>query len=97
LQYMGERGLTKCEPTPEVEVAWTDWIHETAEGLIVSKFDAWWNAAKPDAEGPRKRKMLLYTGGQQAWLAYCADVVANGYRGYVMEQAEVRRNAAATA
>jgi cation diffusion facilitator CzcD-associated flavoprotein CzcO len=97
LQYMRERGLTRCEPTPEVEVAWTDWIHETAEGLIVSKFDAWWNAPNAEAEGPRKRKMLLYTGGQQAWLAYCADVVANGYRGYVMEPAETRQEAATPA
>jgi hypothetical protein len=97
LRFMHDRGLTKCEPSAEAEEAWTEWIHETAEGLIVSKFDAWWNAPNSTAEGPRKRKMLLYTGGQQAWLAYCADVVANGYRGFVMERYDPRQAAPASA
>jgi hypothetical protein len=94
LEYMRDHGLTRCEPTLEAEAAWTDWIHETAEGLIVSKFDAWWNGANT-VEGKKQRKMLLYTGGQQAWLAYCADVVANGYKGFVMARDDVREAATA--
>jgi cation diffusion facilitator CzcD-associated flavoprotein CzcO len=86
MRYMRNHGYDRSEASPEAEDAWTDFILESAETLLASKTDSWFTGINVNLPGRQKRRMLLYSGGQQYYHEYCADVVAQNYRGFNMSR-----------
>lgn len=84
LGHMEERGLTRCETTRAAEEDWTNQVLDQADQLLSGKTNSWFTGINHNIEGRGKRKMLLYTLGQQYFLQTCRDVVEQEYRGFDM-------------
>ncbi len=89
-EYMRQHGYDRSEVTAEAEDQWTDWLLETGEALLATKTDSWFTGVNVNLPGRTKRRMLLYTGGQQYYHEYCAEVVGNDYRGFAMSSEDAR-------
>lgn len=84
LDYMQSIGFDRVEATAEAEIEWTQMQRDGAEGLLASKVNSWFTSVNTNLPGRDKRGLLFYTGGQQFFLEFCADVVRNGYKGFDM-------------
>jgi cation diffusion facilitator CzcD-associated flavoprotein CzcO len=87
LCYARERGYNYIEATGQAEQEWTRWIYETADQLLYSKVDSWFNGANVSSvEGRSKPRVLVYTGDQLYYRQYCSTVIQEGYRGFEMKK-----------
>ena len=93
LAWMTERGYDRVEATEAAETEWTESQREGAEAFLASKVDSWFTSINTNLPGRNRRGLLFYTGGQQHFLTFCADVVANGYDGFQMSRAAVTATA----
>lgn len=82
--HMEGKGLTRCEATAAAEEDWTNQVLDQADQLLAGKTNSWFTGINHNIEGRGKRKMLLYTLGQQYFLKVCRDVVEQDYRGFDM-------------
>ena len=81
LRYLREKGLTRIAATPEAEEAWTDHVNELAEGTLLSEADSWFFGANIPG---KKRTVLMYLGGTQAYKKKVDEVAAAGYEGFTL-------------
>jgi cation diffusion facilitator CzcD-associated flavoprotein CzcO len=79
--YMTDNGLRTVEATQDVEDAWTEHVYQSAQGLLLTKVDSWFNGINANIPGRQKRNFLLYAGGAPAYRAKCDAVAASGYTG----------------
>ncbi|PKB13289.1 cation diffusion facilitator CzcD-associated flavoprotein CzcO [Novosphingobium kunmingense] len=86
IKYMEENGIDVCEATAEAEDDWTSAVLDMADQLLAGQTNSWFTGINHNLEGRTKRKMLLYTLGQQYYLQFCRDVIENDYRGYKMSR-----------
>jgi cation diffusion facilitator CzcD-associated flavoprotein CzcO len=84
LQYMRKHGYDRVEAAESAEQSWTARVYEVAAPLVLNKVDSWLTSANARLPGERKRRLLLYAGGQQDFREYCANVVSNDYEGFEM-------------
>lgn len=84
--YMEANGIAVCEATAEAEADWTNSVLEKADELLAGKTNSWFTGINHNIDGRTKRKMLLYTLGQQYYLRFCEDVIENGYSGYELNR-----------
>ncbi len=79
LTWMRERGLTRCEATPEAQQAWVDEVDQAASVSLRSQCDSWYTGANVAG---KHRRFMPYIGGFPAYRQACAEVAADDYRGF---------------
>lgn len=83
LAHALEQDVTVIEPTPEAEDEWVAHIHELAGMTLWPKADSWCVGANVR----QAAHVHLYAGGVITYHAHCAEVAADGYRGFALTQA----------
>jgi cation diffusion facilitator CzcD-associated flavoprotein CzcO len=79
---MGEKGRTAVCATGEGQDEWTAEVHEAAQRMLFSKVDSWFTGRNSASVPSGQRSVLLYAGGFPRYQERCADVAADGYRGF---------------
>jgi cation diffusion facilitator CzcD-associated flavoprotein CzcO len=87
--YMRDNSYTSVAPTPEAEEAWTRHVDEISSMFLFTKVDSWFTGINRNLSAKQRRHVVVYPGGAPAYRARCAEVLANGYEGFVFEQAAV--------
>ncbi|ALJ13892.1 flavin-containing monooxygenase [Sphingopyxis macrogoltabida] len=82
--HMEGRGLARCEASAAAEDDWTTQVLDQADQLLAGRTNSWFTGINHNIEGRGRRKMLLYTLGQQYFLQTCREIVAQDYRGFDM-------------
>lgn len=82
--HMEGRGLARCEATATAEQDWTSQVLDQADQLLAGRTNSWFTGINHNIEGRGRRKMLLYTLGQQYFLQTCREIVEQDYRGFDM-------------
>ena len=83
--HLGERGLTRVEPTEAAETRWTAHVHETHERMLFSKVDSWFMGVNRNVPGKDQRHVVLYAGGLPLYREACDAVAAGGYEGLELQ------------
>jgi cation diffusion facilitator CzcD-associated flavoprotein CzcO len=81
LDHMTQHELEKVEATQAAENAWTEHVYESAQGLLLTKVDSWFNGINVNIPGRETRNFLLYAGGAPAYRQKCDAVAESGYEG----------------
>ena len=81
IAHVLERGLDTIEATTDAEHEWVKVIHEMAEQTLFPMADSWYMGANIPG---KPRGLLTFVGGAPAYRQICADVVAEGYRGFAL-------------
>jgi len=81
ITYLRENGLATIEPEAEAEEKWVAHANELAQATLLPGTDSWYMGANIPG---KPRKCLVYLGGAPAYRQVCADVVADGYQGFVL-------------
>ena len=63
----------------EAQEKWTDHVAEVAAFTVYPKADSWYMGANIAG---KRRRFLPYIAGLDVFRGICADVAANGYRGF---------------
>lgn len=86
IAYMVENHLGTVEATAEAEDLWTEHVYHSAQGLLLSKVDSWFNGINVNLPGRQTRNFLLYAGGAPAYREKCDAVAMQGYKGMTFER-----------
>ncbi|MEM7017298.1 MAG: NAD(P)/FAD-dependent oxidoreductase [Pseudomonadota bacterium] len=81
IAYMVEHDLQRVEATEDAQDDWTEHVYQSAERMLLTKTDSWFNGINPNLPGRQKRNFLLYAGGSPAYRKKCDEVAASGYEG----------------
>lgn len=79
--HMQSHGLSKVDATQPAEDAWTEHVYQSAQGLLLTKVDSWFNGVNANIPGRETRNFLLYAGGAPAYREKCDLVAEHGYEG----------------
>ena len=75
------RKASTLEAQPAAEEAWVAHVNEIADMTLFPRANSWYLGANVPG---KPRVFLPYVGGVPAYRAKCAEVVANGYEGFVV-------------
>ena len=81
IAYMNERSLARVDATEAAVDTWTEHVYESAQRMLLTHVDSWFNGINPNLPGRQTRNFLLYAGGAPAYREKCDHVAANGYEG----------------
>jgi cation diffusion facilitator CzcD-associated flavoprotein CzcO len=84
IEYMCENNMETIEANVEDEEAWSKHCGEVANATLFSKADSWYTGANIPG---KTRRFLIYLGGVGAYRQKCAEIAANGYKGFHFEKA----------
>ena len=84
LRHMGERRLTRAEPTAAAEGEWTEHVLETGRRMLFTKVDSWMMGINSNVAGKDKRTFMVYAGGAPKYRERCEQVAAAGYAGFTL-------------
>ncbi|MEZ5740062.1 MAG: NAD(P)/FAD-dependent oxidoreductase [Burkholderiaceae bacterium] len=85
LSRMRERGLDRIETTEQAVDEWVGKVNEAAAATLLPQARHSWYLG---ANVPGKPQVFMpYAGGMAHYRQVCADVAANGYRGFVISRA----------
>lgn len=78
-----ETGVTTMEPLPEAQDEWLEHVHEVSEGTpyTAPSCNSWYVGANIAG---KTRVILPYTGGVGKYREICAEIAADGYRGFAL-------------
>jgi cation diffusion facilitator CzcD-associated flavoprotein CzcO len=82
LAWMGERGHTRVEPTPDAEREWTQHVHDSGRRMLFTKVDSWMMGINRNVPGKDRRTFIVYAGGAPRYRERCEEVAAAGYTGF---------------
>jgi len=82
IAYMGDRGHTRVEPTPEAERDWLEHVHDTGRRMLFTQVDSWMMGINSNVAGKDKRTFIVYAGGAPRYREKCDAVAAGGYVGF---------------
>jgi len=82
--HMVQHGFDKVEATQAAEDAWTEHVYESAQGLLLTKVDSWFNGINANIPGRQTRNFLVYAGGAPAYREKCDAVAESGYQGMTL-------------
>jgi cation diffusion facilitator CzcD-associated flavoprotein CzcO len=85
MRYARDRGITRFEPTPDAEAAWSRHVEELAEGMLYTLVDSWMTGINRNVEGKTVRRVLQYQGGAPQYRAKCQEVADAGYAGMLLD------------
>ena len=80
--YMREHDLHCVEAKREAEDVWTEHVFDSAQKLLLSKTDSWFNNINPNLPHKQKRTFVLYAAGAPSYREHCDGSAANGYAGF---------------
>ncbi|NKB97358.1 MAG: NAD(P)-binding protein [Pseudomonadales bacterium] len=83
--YMTSRGLETVDATVEAEDEWTEHVYQSADRMLLTKVDSWFNGINSNIPGRQERNFLLYAGGAPAYRERCDAVATSGYSGMTFE------------
>jgi cation diffusion facilitator CzcD-associated flavoprotein CzcO len=81
LSYLGNRGITRIEATPEAEAAWRGQVEAIAAMTLFPRADSWYMGANVPG---KRREMLNWPGGLQLYLDACRASTDAGYQGFAL-------------
>ncbi|HXH82549.1 MAG TPA: NAD(P)/FAD-dependent oxidoreductase [Candidatus Tectomicrobia bacterium] len=81
LAWMGDRGRTRVEPTPEAEREWLQHVHDTGRRMLFTQVDSWMMGINSNVPGKQRRTFIVYAGGAPKYREKCEEVAAAGYAG----------------
>jgi cation diffusion facilitator CzcD-associated flavoprotein CzcO len=84
LRYLGERGLTRVEPTEEAMDAWGEHVVTSGERMLFTKVNSWFTGINSNLEGHNTRRFLLYAAGLPTYREKADEITANDYDGFVL-------------
>jgi cation diffusion facilitator CzcD-associated flavoprotein CzcO len=79
--YMHENKIEVVEATEAAEDAWTEHVYDSAQRMLLTHVDSWFNGINPNIPGRQTRNFLLYAGGAPLYREKCDAVAASGYQG----------------
>ena len=90
LTHMRENGAAVIEATVEAEDAWVQHNNEAGDATLYPLANSWYMGSNV----PGKPRVLMpYIGGVGVYRQECDEIVADGYRGFVMHAARQHANA----
>jgi cation diffusion facilitator CzcD-associated flavoprotein CzcO len=81
IEHMTRNGLHRVEATTDAEDTWTEHVYQSAERMLLTQVDSWFNGINSNIPGRQTRNFLLYAGGSPAYRDKCDAVAASGYQG----------------
>ncbi|KAH8429229.1 flavin-containing monooxygenase [Aspergillus melleus] len=84
IRYARDHGITCAECTHEGVVAWTEHVHECAEGLLANEVDSWMSGVNKNLAHKQKRIVARYNGPAPGYRKRADAVAARGYRDLIM-------------
>ncbi len=81
IAWLGDHGRSTIEASPEAEAEWIAHVAEVAAPTLFPQANSWYMGANVPG---KPRVFLPYVGGFPAYVEASNDVVANGYRGFVV-------------
>jgi cyclohexanone monooxygenase len=81
IAHLGEHQLGIIEATTDAENAWVAHVSEVADTTLLPQANSWYMGANVPG---KPRVFLPYVGGFPLYVEACNDIVADGYRGFVM-------------
>lgn len=92
IDHMRREGLARVEPDPAAAEDWRKSVNAAADATLLPTAKSSWYLG---ANVPGKpRAFLAYAGGMTRYRSICADVVANGYDGFVFNESGATPDAA---
>jgi cyclohexanone monooxygenase len=82
IEALRERGVTSIEASPEAQDDWVAHVEEVAGYTLYPRAKSWYTGANVPGKA---RVFMPYIGGVGTYRAVCADVAADGYRGFVLD------------
>ncbi len=82
IEYLQSNQYATIEASPEAEDAWVDHVNAVADLSIYPKCNSWYLGA--NVEG--KTRVFMPYLGVPPYVEKCAEVVANGYQGFVLSR-----------
>ena len=76
-----ERSLDTIEATVEAQDAWVEHVNDSADMTLWPQANSWYLGANIPG---KPRVFMPYVGGVNVYAEKCAEVVANGYEGFVL-------------
>jgi cyclohexanone monooxygenase len=84
IRYLDERGMRSIEASPAAEEDWVRHVAEVGEPTVFSQGNSWYVGANVPG---KPRVFMPYIGGVPLYRETCADVAAQGYRGFQLTPA----------
>jgi cation diffusion facilitator CzcD-associated flavoprotein CzcO len=81
LAYLDSHGYAAIEADPEQQRAWGVEVVEAANRTLFPKANSWYLGANIPG---KPRVFMPYAGGLPGYRQICADVAADGYRGFIL-------------
>ena len=83
LDDLDRDGAATIEPSPDAVDAWVDHVNEVAEGTMYTapNCNSWYLGSNIDGKA---RVFMPYVGGFGRYRTHCAEIAADGYRGFVI-------------
>ena len=81
LKMMQEKKAERIEPTTEAENDWVEHVNEVADATLLPRAASWYMGANI----PGKARVFLPYIGVANYRRKCDEVVADGYRGFIIE------------
>ena len=81
IAHLDSHQLGVIEATPEAESEWVAHVNEVADTTLFPQANSWYMGANVPG---KPRVFLPYVGGFPLYVEACNDIVANGYRGFVL-------------
>ena len=82
IAYLRSRNLGAIEATAEAERSWMQHVSDIANKTLFVKADSWYNGTNVPGKA---RGFVIYVGGVNNYRLEVEDMVADGYRGMVLE------------
>jgi len=86
--YLREREIAQIEPLQQAEDDWVTHVNEVAGTNLRSTCSSWYVGANVPG---KPRVFMPYIGGLPAYLEKCKEIVAAGYRGFLLSGAVTSR------
>ncbi|MCU1502557.1 MAG: cyclohexanone monooxygenase [Ilumatobacteraceae bacterium] len=81
MAYARDHQVAAIEPTRDAEDAWVEHVNEAANATLYPSANSWYMGANVPG---KPRVFMPYIGGVGVYREECDDVVANGYKGFVL-------------
>jgi cyclohexanone monooxygenase len=84
--YAREHGYATMEADADAQAAWREELNARANATLFPRTASWYMGANIPG---KPRVVMMYVGPAAEYRATCADVVANGWRGFSFERSRV--------
>ena len=80
--HLREQSLASIEPTKDAEDHWVAHVNELATATLLPQANSWYMGANIPG---KPRVFMPYLAGVGPYRQICEDVVADGYRGFMLD------------